>query len=519
LEFRQPFGLSSETSLASGPSFADVYVSEAGSEQSTEPVYIGLDSGNRIVQCNPLVFPGLLVLAQSTELRMRTDCAGFAWLELSSGQIRRKQEAGVGTEVFVVHDVPSECSAILRSTPPIVNDVLMLAAGARPQVIACWLMRFFGPQLSPLSTQLSQVQFTEEHPLSLKIHLISDVIVRADSRLSVSGRGTLLVGKHQVQVRRGGALNVTRLAFAHSDTSSAFFIEGTAFFHDTSIANCHATTNVVTEGGMASKGGAMMVMNGGTLEMHHCTLRQNVVREGVECTGGALFVYNSSAVLLKTELRGNVAIGGRQGSYGGAVRLSASSSLQLQRSIFAENAVDGQYSSLYAYGGALHADENSVVEINGTEIVANRARASLLYTDAGAMYVENSRFVLTTSKIHRNVAEDSTMMTSAGAIDLANANAEITDCLLTENVARRSTRYTDAGRVLCSFGGRGRSQWPAFFQNRKPICRAASSARCHLHERRRVHPQDAPLHGLSQHSRYWWYVKMPPSHVDGSARP
>jgi hypothetical protein len=214
-ELHQPFGLSSEASLASGPSFADVYVSEAGSEQSTEPVFIGLDSGNRIAQCDPLVFPGLLVLAQSTELRMRTDCAGFAWLELSSGQIRRKQEAGVGTEVFVVHDVPGECSAILRSTPPIVNDVLRLGVGAEPLVIACWLMRFFGPQLSPLTAHISQVQFTEEPPLSLEIHLISDVIVRADSRLSVSGRGTLLVGRHQVQVRRG-VLHVTRLALTRT---------------------------------------------------------------------------------------------------------------------------------------------------------------------------------------------------------------------------------------------------------------------------------------------------------------
>ena len=72
---REPFGLSSDVSASgTGPNLTDLYVPEVGMGQSIRPVvYVGLDSGNRIVQCDPSAFPGLLVFAHSTEPDASTD--------------------------------------------------------------------------------------------------------------------------------------------------------------------------------------------------------------------------------------------------------------------------------------------------------------------------------------------------------------------------------------------------------------------------------------------------------------
>ena len=157
--------------------------------------------------------------------------------------------------------------------------------------------------------QSSQVDFADGLPT---IDLVSDVVVRAGQRLFISGNGgTLRLGKRQVQVHRGGSLNLTRLGVAESLVSSALVIEGVAAFANSTFVDCTARLNAVSLDGLESRGGAISVVGGGRLEMQHCAMRRNTVRDGVKCSGGALMVSAASTVtLVDAELSSNVAVGG-----------------------------------------------------------------------------------------------------------------------------------------------------------------------------------------------------------------
>jgi hypothetical protein len=438
---REPFGLSSKPSpLRNGPSLSDLYMPAL----SAQPVvYVGLDSGNRIVRCDPAAFPGLMVVTDSTEPAASTDCTGFAWLDLRTGRARLQLHPSLDAEMapFMIHDIPRDCSVVLRSAQPVVGDTLAFGTCESARSIQCWLMRFFGPQAAPQSMPVSHVEFADGLP---SIDLVSDVLIRAGQRLSFSGHGgTLRVGIWQVQVHCGGSLNLTRLAVAESLFSSAVVIEGLATFANSTFVDCTARLNAVSLDGLESRGGAISVIGGGRLEMHHCTMRRNTVRDGVNCGGGALMVSaGSAAALVDAELSSNVAVGGRIGAFGGAISVRDGSSLRLVRSTLVRNVADGSDGdSSFAYGGAVFiSGEGSVGVVSESEIADNVARAALTYPLGGALYVdEGARLVLTTSRVNRNVAEggDYTHLPAGGAIFLFwSVGGEIVDCELLENVAR-----------------------------------------------------------------------------------
>jgi hypothetical protein len=428
-----------------------LYMPAIGSGLSAQPVvYVGLDSGNRIVRCDPAAFPGLMAVTDSTEPTAPTDCTGFAWLDLRSGWARFQLHHSLDAEMapFMIHDIPRECIAVLRSAPPFMGDTLAFAAGESARTVQCLLMRFFGPQAAPQRMPTSHVEFADGLPA---IDLVSDVVIRAGQRLSFSGHGgTLRVGNWQIQVHRGGSLNLTRLSVAESLVSSAAVIEGVAVFANSSFVDCTARLNAVSEDGLESRGGAISVLGGGRLEMQYCNMRRNTVCGGFICIGGALMVSAASAsALVDTELSSNVAIGGRNGAFGGAISVRDGSSLRLVRSMLVRNVADGRNGdSSVAYGGAVFiSGDGSVGEVDESELVDNVATAALTYPQGGAVYVEGgARLLLTMSKVNRNVAEggDYTYCPSGGAICLDGAAGDIVDCELLENVVR-SGRYANAG--------------------------------------------------------------------------
>jgi hypothetical protein len=306
-------------------------------------------------------------------------------------------------------------------------------------------MRFFGPQAAPQSIPTSHVEFADGLPA---IDLVSDVVIRAGQRLSFSGHGgTFRVGNWQIQVHRGGSLNLARLGVAESLVSSAVVIEGVAAFANSSFVDCTARLNAVSEDGLESRGGAISVVGGGRLEMQHCAMRRNTVRDGVKCSGGALMVSAAStAALVDAELSSNVAVGGRNGVFGGAISVRDGSSLRVLQSTLVRNVADGRNGdSSFAYGGAIYiSDEGSVGEVSKSEIVDNVARAALSFPYGGAVYVEKrARLLLTTSKVNRNVAEGGDNP-AGGAIYLQGATGEIVDCELLENIVHGG-RYANAG--------------------------------------------------------------------------
>jgi hypothetical protein len=304
-------------------------------------------------------------------------------------------------------------------------------------------MRFFGPQATPESMRVSQVEFTD----GLPIDLVSDLVVRAGQRLSFSGHGgTLRVGKHQLQVHRGGALELMRLGVAESEASSAVIIEGVAAFANCTFVDCSARLNAVSECGLESRGGAIAVIGGGRLTMRYCSMRRNAVRDGIACGGGALLVSAcSSAELVATELSLNNAIGGRIGSNGGAVCVRDRSSLRLVRSTLAQNVADGQNAtSFYAYGGAVYLYGDSIGEVAESVIMENVATEALSVSCGGAIYVENSKLVVAMSKVNHNVAEGAVYCPSGGAICMETSAAEFADTDLLENVVHGG-KYANAG--------------------------------------------------------------------------
>jgi hypothetical protein len=309
-------------------------------------------------------------------------------------------------------------------------------------------MRFFGPQAAPQRVRASQVDFSDGMQT---IDLVSDVVIRAGQRLSLSSLGgTLRVGKHQVQVHRGGALEMMRLGVAESEFSSSIVVEGMAAFANSTFVGCSARFNVVSVRGLESHGGAIAVMSGGRLRMQHCSMQRNQVRDGIECSGGALLLSaSSSAEIVGTELRDNAAIGGSYRSCGGAVRVRGSSSLRLMRSVLARNVADGRNgASFYAYGGAVYIDDGSVGEVRESEIVEHITRGALASL-SGAIYVEGSRLGLTMSKMHRNVAEGSAYVLSGGSGAVCaqySAVVEIVACELLANVVRGG-QYANGGET------------------------------------------------------------------------
>jgi hypothetical protein len=450
----EPFGLSSEPSpLRNGPNLTDLYMPAIGSGHSAQPlVYVGLDSGNRIVRCDPAAFPGLMVVIDSMEPVVPANCTGFAWLDLRTGQARLQLHPSSDAEMapFMMHDIPRDCNSVLRSAPPVVGDTLAFAPGGSARTVQCWLLRFFGPQAAPHSMPASHVELADG---LTAIDLVSDVVIRAGQRLSFSGHGvTLRVGKWQVQVHRGGSLNLTRLGVAESLVSSAVVIEGVATFANSTFVDCTARLNAVSEDGLESRGGAISVLGGGRLGMQHCNMRRNTVRDGFKCSGGALIVSAASAVeLAETELSSNVAIGGRKSAFGGAISVSDGSSLRLVRSTLARNVADGSNgASSFALGGAVFiSGDGSVGEVSESEIADNVATAALSFPNGGAFYVETeARLVLTTSKVNRNVAEGGnyTFLPAGGAIYLYYSVGDIVDCELLENVARGGM-YANGGTV------------------------------------------------------------------------
>jgi hypothetical protein len=87
-----------------------------------------------------------------------TNCTGSAWLDLRTGQITLHPQSDTEPLPFFIHDIPSKCSVVLRSAPPVMGDTLVFASGESVGTVQCWLMRFFGPQAALQS--MHRVTFT-----------------------------------------------------------------------------------------------------------------------------------------------------------------------------------------------------------------------------------------------------------------------------------------------------------------------------------------------------------------------
>ena len=124
--------------------------------------------------------------------------------------------------------------------PPIRADTLRFGPGTAPEAVACWLMRFFGPQTpaSGAPTAPPIVSLSSELP---PVRLIADLVVRTGRYLQIiGGDSTLIVGPKQLRVQTGATLGLQQVTIAESVSASALVIAGSV-----SMTNCTEEDSVV----------------------------------------------------------------------------------------------------------------------------------------------------------------------------------------------------------------------------------------------------------------------------------
>jgi hypothetical protein len=300
---------------------------------------------------------------------------------------------------------------VLRTPPPISANTLLFGPETAPEAVACWLMRFFGPQIAAADAGFMQVSISGK---LAPVRMIADMVVRTGQNVRLIGdTTTLIVSKHQLRVQTGATLDLQRITIAESYAASALVIAGRVSMKNCTIRNCVAQANSVNGNGLQSRGGGMYVKSGGAAEVVSCRLVGNTVRDPNSVSeGGAIFASPKSSVKL----------------VGSVLDLNVASA--------------SKFPGYEARGGALMADK-AFVEVEDTQFLRNTGFS------CGAICVigPGATLNVTGSKLASNSAVNEAGMAIGGALCLSNSvSAEIVSSALTDNVARSLSEYKTEAR-------------------------------------------------------------------------
>jgi hypothetical protein len=233
------------------------------------------------------------------------------WIDLTTGEARSELRAGGASTTLpmLTHSSLGKCASAVRSAQ--VNSVgrLLIERGAPAMTAACLLQRFFGPQVAVDGAPAAPSVVDLEAGLG-PIHLLCDVVVRGNNRISIIGNGnTLQLGQRQIRVMEDGELMLNSLEVTGSLDTSAILVEGKLVMTSCTVRNCSARMNVLSEAGLESRGGGVYVRKAGTVEVLQSRMEGNVAREGTEYSqGGAIYATNGSNVsVLSSQLLDNTA--------------------------------------------------------------------------------------------------------------------------------------------------------------------------------------------------------------------
>ncbi len=441
----EPFGLTCG-------SVSDLYIPSTPMPAADQPsYYVGLDTGYLMASCDPRKHAHVWVITRSTDRAEWEACRGELWIDMRTGEARSEFESGAGTATsmpMLVHSSLSECFAALRTVPMTSDGRLSVGVDARPATAACWLQRFFGPQVATIGVSMAPSVVEMEVGLDPIVPLC-DVVVRAGQRLTFLGNGVVLqLGDRQVRVMRGGELTLDSIVIVGSAESSALVVEGKLVLRNSTVRSCSARMNVVSTNGLESRGGGIYVSSGSALEVLYSRMVENVVREGMHYSeGGAIYVTNgSNLTVVGSELAENVARDGGDRSSGGAIAIFGGSMLTVATSTMRGNVVERGGSQ--CYGGAVHLAQACTGEINNSTLSDNVARSSGDAVWGGAVMVEaSSSLKLGGSRIERNVVESGDRCSGGGMTVANGSSAVVADTEFVENSARDGSSYSTGGGI------------------------------------------------------------------------
>jgi len=396
-----PFALVSSPSLSEpGSGVADLYLPEPGDGFFGRQVFAGLDTGSRIYACDPADHPQVWAVSGSTDRERWKRCEGLMWLDLRKSQARSRLASDDGAAVpLVVYDDLGQCAAVLDKPPPMSADTLRFGPGTAPETVACWLMRFFGPQAvgggvptvgGGVPTAPRGGVPTAPRTVSLSgglspVRLIADLVVRTGRDVQLlGGESTLIVGNHQLRVQTGATLDMQRTTLAASATASALVIAGGVSMTNCTVRKCVAHANSLSGYGLESRGGGMYVKSGGTVAALGCRLAGNAARDGSRASeGGAIFAGPSSSVkLVGSVLSLNVASGGTSGgACGGALMVDRAAAAVEGTQLLGNGAMGGN-------GGAIGVTgPGAVLNISRSQLANNSAVSEVGAVFGGALFL------------------------------------------------------------------------------------------------------------------------------------
>jgi hypothetical protein len=413
------FGLVSSGSLAEPSlSFSDLFLPEPGDKNILgQAVFVGLDTGYRIYPCNPVYHRRIWAISSSIDHEQWHRCEGLLWLDLHKSQARSQLAYDTKASLpLVLYDDLHQCVVVLLSTPPMSGNTLRFGPGTAPETVACWLMRFFGPQAAAVGDfTLPQIIFLPgELP---PVRLIADLVVRTGHDVKLIGsESTLIVGKQQLRVQTGATLDLLGVTIAESATASALVIAGRISMKNCTIRDCVAQANSLSGYGLESRGGGMYVKSGGNAAVSDCRLVGNAARNGnLASEGGAIYAgFNSSVKLVGSVLSLNVVSTSTSSkpaesmleiqACGGAVMLVMASAT-LEDTLLLSNRAIGNACAITdpvgrhinqvegvgkALGGAICArGPGSTLNILRSKITDNSALSEVADAEGGALYLFN----------------------------------------------------------------------------------------------------------------------------------
>jgi hypothetical protein len=408
--------------------------------------YVGLDTGYQFAPCDPKEHAQLWVITRSTDQANWHACRGEVWINMRTGEARSELESSGTILPMLVHSNLGECSAALHTVSLTSSGRLTVGIGAPA---ACLLLRFFGPQVAAIGvlTAPSVVEFAKGLGL---IRSFSDIVVRSGQRVTILGNGVVLqLGDRQVRVMRGGELTLDSVFIAGSTDSSALVVEGKLVLRNSTVSNCSARLNAVSNDGLESRGGGVYVMGGGAVEVLDSRMVRNVAHEGMHSSeGGAIYATNSSSVRVTgSELVENAARDGSYRSSGGAIAAFGGSALTVEGSTLRENVAEGGASQ--CFGGAIHLAQESTGEITATALRGNVARRGEDMVWGGAIMVEaSSSLTLGRSHLERNVVERGDRCFGGGITLTHGSSAMVADTAFEGNSARDAFSISAGGAIV-----------------------------------------------------------------------
>jgi hypothetical protein len=416
-------------------SVADLFTPETGDGFFGQQVFVGLDTSYRIYACDPADHPHLWAVSGSTDREHWKRCEGLLWLDLRNSQARSRLASGDGAAVpLVVYDNLGQCATILRTPPPSSAGTLRFGPGTAPETVACWLMRFFGPQAMAcgLLTAPRVVSLSVEVP---PVRLLADLVVRTGQHVQfIGGETTFIVGKQQLRVQTGATVGLQQITIAESMTASAIVIAGSASLRNCTVRNCVAQANSLSGYGLESRGGGIYVKSGGAAAVLNSWLVENAARNGTQSSeGGAMFAgFNSSVTLVSSVLSLNVASASRFGDASGGALMADRASVQVEATQWLGNAA--------MRGGAIYANgPGAVLNIVRSKMTNNSAVSEAGSAAGGALYLWNGvSSEILSSELTQNVARSlgANKGSSGGALYIGwSHRVNVAGCTIERNAA------------------------------------------------------------------------------------